>query len=139
MLSDNHQVAISVCVFVCVCVCVCVYAGRCSKLCVQVSASGHHLLTCVCGAGHDEDPAKAAMGTPLERMMQMGAAMLEAVRAFKPPSPDGKKFEIRLGDCIHPPLHPLLHTQAPALTLSTLQVNSSTIHLSCLHAAYWAV
>ncbi|KAA6426844.1 MAG: adenylate guanylate cyclase [Trebouxia sp. A1-2] len=48
-------------------------------------------------AGHDEDPAKAAMGTPLERIMKMGAAMLEAVRTFKPPSSDGKKFEIRLG------------------------------------------
>ncbi len=42
------------------------------------------------------------MGTPLERIMKMGAAMLEAVRAFKPPSSDGKKFEIRLGECIHP-------------------------------------
>lgn len=29
--------------------------------------------------------------------MKMGAAMLEAVRTFKPPSSDGKKFEIRLG------------------------------------------
>ena len=48
-------------------------------------------------AGHDEDPAKAAMGTPLERIIKMGSAMLEAVRAFKPPSCDGKKFEIRLG------------------------------------------
>lgn len=48
-------------------------------------------------AGHDEDPAKVAMGTPLERIMKMGTAMLEAVRTFKPPSSDGKKFEIRLG------------------------------------------
>lgn len=50
-----------------------------------------------CMAGHDEDPAKVAMGSPLERIMKMGAAMLEAVRTFKPPSSDGKKFEIRLG------------------------------------------
>lgn len=48
-------------------------------------------------AGHDEDPAKVAMGTPLERIVKMGSAMLEAVRTFKPPSGDGKKFEIRLG------------------------------------------
>ena len=48
-------------------------------------------------AGHDEDPGKVAMGSPLERIMKMGAAMLEAVRTFKPPSSDGKKFEIRLG------------------------------------------
>ena len=48
-------------------------------------------------AGHDEDPAKAAMGTPLDRILKMGSAMLDAVRTFKPPSSDGKKFEIRLG------------------------------------------
>ncbi len=80
------------------------------------------------------------MGKPLERIMKMGAAMLEAVRAFKPPSSDGKKFEIRLGESIHPSCtFPFRAMQALALTLSTLQANSSTIHLSCLHAAYWAI
>lgn len=58
------------------------------------------LLKLNCFAGHDEDPAKAALGTPLERIMKMGVAMLEAVRSFKPPSADGKKFEIRLGQYI---------------------------------------
>ena len=48
-------------------------------------------------AGHDEDPAKAQMGTPLERILKMGTAMLEAVKNFKPPSSDGKRFQIRLG------------------------------------------
>ncbi len=63
--------------------------------------------SCVCATGHDEDPAKAALGTPLERIMKMGTAMLEAVRAFKPTSSDGKKFEIRLGWCtvIHTASH----------------------------------
>ena len=49
-------------------------------------------------AGHDEDPAKAQMGTPLERILKMGTAMLEAVKNFKPPnSPEDRKFQIRLG------------------------------------------
>lgn len=47
--------------------------------------------------GHDEDPAKTQMGTPLERILKMGTAMLEVVKNFKPPSSDGKKFQIRLG------------------------------------------
>lgn len=59
--------------------------------CVVPVASRH------CVAGHDEDPAKAQMGTPLERILKMGAAMLEAVKNFKPPSSDGKRFQIRLG------------------------------------------
>ena len=45
------------------------------------------------------------MGSPLERIVKMGAAMLEAVRTFKPPSSDGKKFEIRLGQLIDGPLY----------------------------------
>ena len=63
--------------------------------CVVFVASRHFV------AGHDEDPAKAQMGTPLERILKMGTAMLEAVKNFKPPSSDGKRFQIRLGQlCI---------------------------------------
>lgn len=75
-------------------------------------------------AGHDEDPAKAAMGTPLERIMKMGAAMLEAVRAFKPPSSDGKKFEIRLGQLTPKPQPPLSVSGPPCL-------------MSLLHSWLW--
>ena len=81
-----------------------------------MSADPHPCMyTCMtvvaCMAGHDEDPAKAAMGTPLERIMKMGAAMLEAVRTFKPPSSDGKKFEIRLGQPT-PHSTPSIHARA---------------------------
>lgn len=69
--------------------------------------------------GHDEDPAKSAMGTPLERIMKMGSAMLDAVRAFKPPSSDGKKFEIRLG---LNPLLPQLHTTVPGLEVHAVRM-----------------
>lgn len=72
------------------------------------------LLKLNCFAGHDEDPAKAALGTPLERIMKMGVAMLEAVRSFKPPSADGKKFEIRLGQyisCLLSTISTTLHTK----------------------------
>ena len=70
-------------------------------------------------AGHDEDPAKTALGTPLERIMKMGTAMLEAVRTFKPPSSDGKKFEIRLGQ---PPL--VIHlTESAATFWSPMCIN----------------
>ena len=81
------------------------------------------------------------MGTPLERIMKMGAAMLEAVRTFKPPSSDGKKFEIRLGECIHPGCnlcfrHKLLrlHCQLCRPTAAP-----STCHACMQHIGQWSV
>ena len=91
----------------------------------------------MCGAGHDEDPAKAAMGTPLERIMKMGAAMLEAVRAFKPPSSDGKKFEIRLGELRHHPSCTLCFRHK--LKCLHLQLCRPTVAPSTCHACMRAI
>lgn len=46
-------------------------------------------------AGHDEDEEKAKIGTPLERVLLMANAMLDAIKTFK--SPDGKALCIRIG------------------------------------------
>lgn len=46
-------------------------------------------------AGHDEDDEKAKIGTPLERVLLMADAMLDAIKTFK--SPDGKALCIRIG------------------------------------------
>lgn len=48
-----------------------------------------------CDAGHDEDEEKAKIGTPLERVLLMANAMLDAIKIFK--SPDGKALRIRIG------------------------------------------
>ncbi|KAL3153016.1 Hexokinase-3 [Trebouxia sp. C0009 RCD-2024] len=45
--------------------------------------------------GHDEDDEKAKIGTPLERVLLMADAMLDAIKTFK--SPDGKALCIRIG------------------------------------------
>ncbi len=75
------------------------------------------------------------MGTPLERIMKMGAAMLEAVRAFKPPSSDGKKFEIRLGGSRHHPSCTLCfrHKLSSAYTFSSAgqQQRHPLVMLAC--------
>jgi Na+-translocating ferredoxin:NAD+ oxidoreductase RnfC subunit len=46
-------------------------------------------------AGHDEDEEKVKIGTPLERVLLMANAMLDAIKTFK--SPDGKNLRIRIG------------------------------------------
>ncbi|KAL0026791.1 hypothetical protein WJX77_001496 [Trebouxia sp. C0004] len=46
-------------------------------------------------AGHDEDEEKAKIGTPMERVLLMANAMLDAIKTFK--SPDGKSLRIRIG------------------------------------------
>ena len=53
------------------------------------------MAACTCSAGHDEDEEKAKIGTPLERVLLMANAMLDAIKTFK--SPDGKNLRIRIG------------------------------------------
>lgn len=45
--------------------------------------------------GHDETPAKAAKGTPVQRMLQMAKGMLDVVANFN--APNGEKLRIRVG------------------------------------------
>ena len=48
--------------------------------------------------GHDEDEDKTKIGTPLERVLLMANAMLDAIKTFK--SPDGKNLRIRIGELL---------------------------------------
>jgi hypothetical protein len=45
-------------------------------------------------AGHDEDPAKAKKGTPIERVVEMAKAMIDVVQNLT--TPRGEKVQIRV-------------------------------------------
>ena len=47
-------------------------------------------------AGHDESEKTARKGRPVERMLKMAEAMLQAVTKFK--MPDGSVLRIRIGE-----------------------------------------
>lgn len=64
-------------------------------------------------AGHAETAATANKGRPVERMMQMARAMIEAVRSHVCMLPNGHRLQVRIGLACGPAFAGVIGSKCP--------------------------
>ncbi|KAK9828691.1 hypothetical protein WJX72_001553 [[Myrmecia] bisecta] len=90
-------------------------------------------------AGHEEDPAKTAMGRPIERIYNMAQAMLEAVQNFTNDDPNDR-LRIRVGIHCGPAYSGLIGMKCPRYcflgdTVNTASRMESNGFPMCIHVS----